>query len=237
MGSSISKNKRNSCEKDVRNLKEKVRLLQEEIKEIMHEREKENGAFERDMMVCAFKEAEWKQERKMLKKEVERLKGIVEEKEERIREMKEIESGGENSVKEWELVGTKLLVEQMKEERGQREVAVEKWKQLYLAIKIELDELIQRTYLGEGLNWRAEEVDIEMEKLKMELQEKEEIIKALQSQLASNEQEQYKKEREFDILRQSLRIIGTKKSSSNVREKLLQTLHLRNMVESSKLTS
>ena len=45
-------------------------------------------------------------------------------------------------------MGTKLLVEQMKEERARRDEAVEKWKQLYLAIKTELDELIQRTYDG-----------------------------------------------------------------------------------------
>ncbi|KAJ7979749.1 golgin subfamily A member 6-like protein 6 [Quillaja saponaria] len=108
----------------------------------------------------------------------------------------------------------------MKEERAQREEAVEKWKHLYLAIKTELDELIQRTYHGEGLYWRAEEADTDMEKLKKELQEKEEIVKALQNQLASMEQEKNKKEREFDILRQSLRIMSNKKSSSNVREKL-----------------
>ena len=45
-----------------------------------------------------------------------------------------------------------LLVEQMKEERARRDEAVEKWKQLYLAIKIELDELIQRTYDGLSLS-------------------------------------------------------------------------------------
>lgn len=53
-----------------------------------------------------------------------------------------------NSEKECELMGTKLQVQQMKEERARRDEAMEKWKQLYLAIKTELDELIQRTYDG-----------------------------------------------------------------------------------------
>ncbi|KAG4980517.1 hypothetical protein JHK82_033759 [Glycine max] len=54
---------------------------------------------------------------------------------------------------------------------------MEKWKQLYLAIKRELDEPTQRTYDGDGLYWKAEENDIQMEKQKKELQEKEETIK------------------------------------------------------------
>ncbi|MED6175454.1 hypothetical protein PIB30_078555 [Stylosanthes scabra] len=215
MGGSVSKSRKSGSrngfpEKYVMNLKEKVMDLQEEIKEMMCEREKESRSYERDIMVFAFKEADWKQEGKRMREEVKMLRKMVEDKEERIRDLEEIKkkkkkknSGDE---KEWELLGTKLLIEQMKEERGRRDEAVEKWKQLYLAIKTELDHLIQRTY--------DEEKEIKMESMKKELQDKEETIKDLRSQLGLLEQEKYKKEREFDLLRQSLRIMNGKKCSS-----------------------
>lgn len=146
---SVSKSERKLCnEKCVMNLKEKVRLLQEEIKEMMCEREKESRSFEREIMVFTFKEADWKQEMKRMREEVKQLRKLVGEKEEKIREMEEVGMVEKNSEKEWELMGTKLLVQQIKEERGRRDDAVEKWKQLYLAIKNELDDLIQRTYDG-----------------------------------------------------------------------------------------
>ncbi|KAG4983179.1 hypothetical protein AAZX31_10G124200 [Glycine max] len=222
MGGSVSKSRRMSSEKYVMNLKEKVRLLQEEIKEMMYEREKETRRYERDIMVFTFKEADSKQEGKRLREEVKQLRSLVEEKDEKIREI-EVGMMEKNSEKEWELMGTKLLVEQMKEERARRDEAVEKWKQLYLAIKTELDELIQRTYDGDGLYWKAEENGIQMENLKKELQEKEETIKALKTQLLSMEKEKYKKEREFDLLRQSLRIMNGKKNSIQTKEKLLKS--------------
>ncbi|KAJ1432334.1 hypothetical protein SESBI_06592 [Sesbania bispinosa] len=222
MGGSVSKSERKCSEKMyVMNLKEKVRLLQEEIKEMMYEREKESRSYERDIMVFTFKEADWKQEVKRMKEEVKQLRKLVEEKEEKIREMEEIGMVEKNSEKEWELMGTKLLVEQMKEERARRDEAVEKWKQLYLAIKAELDDLIQRTYDGDGLYWKAEENDIQMENLKKEVQEKEETIKALKAQLVSLEKEKYKKEREFDLLRQSLRIMNGKKNSIQTKKSKL----------------
>lgn len=62
----------------------------------------------------------------------------------------------------------------------------------------------------DGLYWKAEEEDI-TEELKAELQIKEETIKALESRLGSMENELYKKEREVDILRQSLKIMTSKK--------------------------
>ncbi|KAL2325963.1 hypothetical protein Fmac_025021 [Flemingia macrophylla] len=222
MGGSGSKSERRCSEKYVMNLKEKVRVLQEEIKEMMYEREKESRGYERDIMVFTFKEADWRQEGKRLREEVKQLRKVVEEKNEKIREM-EVGLMEKKSEKEWELMGTKLLVEQMKEERARRDEAVEKWKQLYLAIKTELDELIQRTYDGDGLYWKAEENDIQMENLRRELQEKEETIKALKSQSLSMEKEKYKKEREFDLLRQSLRIMNGKKNLIQTREKLLKT--------------
>lgn len=139
------------CERECKSLKEKVRLLQEEIKDLMIEREKEATSYEREMVVMSFKEADWRQERKRLREEVKELKKMVEEKEDKIREMTDYNNNSSNSnemssKKEWELMGTKLLVQKMKEERAWRDEAVEKWKQLYLAIKTELDDLIHRTY-------------------------------------------------------------------------------------------
>ncbi|KAL1330329.1 hypothetical protein HN51_047551 [Arachis hypogaea] len=219
MGGSVSKStrKRRFSEKYVTNLKEKVMVLQEEIKDVMYEREKESRSYEREIMVFTFKEADWKQEGKRMREEVKMLRKMVEEKEERIRDLEEKKMGGE---KEWEQMGTKLLVEQMKEERARRDEAVEKWKHLYLAIKAELDDLIHRTYHGDGLYWKAEEKEIQMETMRKELQDKEETIKALKSHLDSLEQEKYKKEREFDLLRQSLRIMNGKKCSVHKKEKI-----------------
>ncbi|XP_061358921.1 uncharacterized protein LOC133303079 [Gastrolobium bilobum] len=223
MGGTVCKNERKFSEKYVMNLKEKVRVLQEEIKEMMYEREKEGRNYEREIMVFTFKEADWKQEGKRMKEEMKQMRKLVEEKEEKIRSMEELGMVEKNSEKEWELMGTKLLVEQMKEEKARRDEAVEKWKQLYLAIKTELDDLIQRTYNGDGLYWKAEEDDMQMENLKRELQEKEETIKVLKAQLASMEKENYKKEREFDLLKQSLRIMNGKKDSIQKKGKLLKS--------------
>ncbi|KAK7277530.1 hypothetical protein RJT34_22544 [Clitoria ternatea] len=75
-----------------------MRVLQEEIKEIILEARGE---------------------------EVKQLRQVVEDKEEKIKEM-EVGMMEKNSEKEWELMGTKLLVEQMKEETTRRDEAVEK---------------------------------------------------------------------------------------------------------------
>ena len=48
-------------------------------------------------------------------------------------------------------------------------------------------------FTGDGLYWKAEENDIQMEKQKKELQEKEETIKVLKTQLLSMEKEKYKR--------------------------------------------
>ena len=74
-------------------------------------------------------------------------------------------------------------------------------------------------FSGDGLYWKAEEDEIQMENLKNELQEKEETIKALKFQLALTQHEKQGKEREFDLLRQSLRIINGKKNSSQTKDK------------------
>ncbi|KAM5553424.1 hypothetical protein ABKV19_025574 [Rosa sericea] len=223
MGGAESKNKKRSSsrERDYGRgvvLRGKVRQIQEEMSEMVCERKKESAAYERDMMLFAFKEAEWKQEKKKMREEVKMLRNMVEEKEERIRviEGRKKSSGHENT-EDWEVVlgsscAANLLVEQMKEERARRDDTVEKWKQLYLAIKMELDDLIQRTHCGTGLYWRAEEEDIIVEELKRQLKAKEEIIAGLNSKIVAMEKEQYKGEREIDILRQSLRIMSSKKT-------------------------
>ena len=58
--------------------------------------------------------------------------------------------------------------------------------------------------------WRAEEEDL-VEELQQELKTKEEAIEILKARLASMEQEQSKREREVDIVRQSLKIISHNK--------------------------
>lgn len=142
-------------DRHVGSLTEKIRLLKEEIKEMMNEREKESRAYEREVMMFALKEGEWKKERKRLREEVKSLKKNLEEKEEKIRLMEEngvvvvVEEKENTSIeKQWEFLGTSFLLEQMREERARRDEAVEKWKQLYLTIKAELDDLIQRTHNG-----------------------------------------------------------------------------------------
>ncbi|KAG6764615.1 hypothetical protein POTOM_032092 [Populus tomentosa] len=207
------KKKSKQCEKGLRGLTEKVWLFQEEIQAIMYEREREARAYEREMIVFAFKRAEWKQERKKLKEEVKRLRKVVEEKDERIRVLEERSIGRESEKRDEFLGTTSFLVEQMREERGWRDEAVDKWKKLYLAIKAELDELIQKTHHGDGLYRRAEGEEM-IEELKMEVKAKEGCIEELKAQLALAKKEEHNRAREVDILRQSLKIMSSRKASS-----------------------
>ncbi|KAF8015924.1 hypothetical protein BT93_H1459 [Corymbia citriodora subsp. variegata] len=213
-----------SRSKDLKGLfTERVRLLQEEINGIVQEREKEAKSYNREVMVFALKEGEWRKERKRLREEVRRLRKVVGEKDERIKRMMEGGGGGGGGGGgELVVVGEEwgLWVEQMREESARRDEAVEKWKQLYFAIKMELDDLIQTTHCGEGrLCWRPEEEEM-VEELKRELTAKEETIEALKSHLASLEQDKHKREREADILRQSLRIMSNKNSAHTTTMKL-----------------
>lgn len=73
--------------------------------------------------------------------------------------------------------------------------------------------------IGDGVYWKTEENEIQIENLRNELQEKEESMKALKAKLVSVEKERYKQEREFDLLRQSLRIMNGKKNSIQTKEK------------------
>lgn len=87
------------------------------------------------VMFSQLKEAEreWSKERKKLRDEVKRLRTKVMEKE-------EAKTTTTEEREYW-----KWLVEEMCVERAVRDEAVEKWKQLYLAIKNELDHLIIHT--------------------------------------------------------------------------------------------
>ncbi|XP_058201642.1 uncharacterized protein LOC131316338 isoform X3 [Rhododendron vialii] len=209
MGIFQSKNKKNPSGKNmIKAMREKLRHLEKEVSEIMWMRENESGAHERERVVHALKEGEWRRERKRLKEEVRKLRKRLEEREDEMvmREKK----------------GCLVLEEQMREERERRDEAVEKWKRLYLAIKFELDDLIQRTH--QGLYWRAEEEDIVLEELQQELRAKEETIENLHTKLASMEQEKSKSEREIDILRQSLKIMSHKKKPSTSPQEPLKKL-------------
>ncbi|KAG5560503.1 hypothetical protein RHGRI_003723 [Rhododendron griersonianum] len=105
----------------IKAMREKLRHLEKEVSEIMWMRENESGAHEREKVVYALKEGEWRRERKRLKEEVRKLRRSLEEREDEMvmREKK----------------GCLVLEEQIREERERRDEAVEKWKRLYLAIK------------------------------------------------------------------------------------------------------
>ncbi|XP_023515394.1 uncharacterized protein LOC111779565 [Cucurbita pepo subsp. pepo] len=213
MGACSSKDGSEICDDDVRGLKEKVRLLREEVRGVVSEMDKVTKAHEKDKMVFAFKEAGWKTEKKRLKEEVKMLRKRVNE---RITEIEE-RNFGDKTATERKMEGTpNIIFGQIQQERAHRDEAIEKWKQLYHAIKIELDDLIQRTHNGDGLYWGATE---RTDALRTELQAKEETIKALKERLVSMEQEKYKRNRDIDILRQSLRIMTSKK------EQQLGTFH------------
>lgn len=83
-------------------------------------------------------EREWGKERKKLREQVKRLRKKVEERE-------EAKTTTTEESEYW-----KWVVEEMCVERAVRDEAVEKWKQLYLAIKTELDHLIIHTTSSSG---------------------------------------------------------------------------------------
>ncbi|XP_042374551.1 translation initiation factor IF-2-like isoform X2 [Zingiber officinale] len=113
-----------------RELLAKAAALEEELKEARRAREHDARAF-------AAKEAEWEAERREQAEEAGRLRRRLEAAEEAAAAAA---SGGADD--------HYFVVEQMREEQARREEAVEKWKQLYLAIKTELDDLIRRTRPG-----------------------------------------------------------------------------------------
>ncbi|KAL1561654.1 hypothetical protein AAHA92_04331 [Salvia divinorum] len=175
----------------VEGLKSKVRLLQGEINEVMCIRERESEVYESELMAFAFKQAEWRRERKRLKEEARKLQKVLEHK---------------NNHECDHVVSD--------EEQARRDQTLEKWKELYFAIKVELDDLIQRTREEERLCWKTEGDGDVMLEMKREVAAKEERIGFLEAKLAAMERQEVKREREMDILRQSLRIMSHKKRSS-----------------------
>lgn len=149
MGSAPSRHRTKPFESNSsKHLIENLKFLEEEIIELNCKRERESRAHKRLVSAFAAKQAEWKRERKRWKDEVRRLRKRLEDKEEMVSQLEEdamITVGGD---KEWEIERANYLVEHLREEQARREEAVEKWKQLYLAIKIELDDLIHRTRQG-----------------------------------------------------------------------------------------
>lgn len=187
--------------------------------EMRCKREEECQAHKEMVRSFMAKEAEWKWERKRWKEEVAELRMRIREKDESIRRLEEkaavaMVKGG----KEWQGISASIFVQQMREEHERREEAVEKWKRLYLAIKTELDQLIHRTGKGERLWLRAEEGE-EIEALKAQLNAKEQSVAALQMQIATMAKEGAKREREVDMIKQSLRILGHAKQT-HLSEKL-----------------
>lgn len=148
MGCSQTKEKSSPGKKAVEGLKNKVRLLQGEINEIMSIRESENQAYQCELMVFAFKQAEWRRERRRLKDEVKKLRKRLEGKKERLRCTEESVMVNEKYNNEWLIFDKSSILAHIKEKQARREETVEKWKQLYFAIKVELDDLIQRTHQG-----------------------------------------------------------------------------------------
>lgn len=117
-------------------LKQEIQHLQAEVERLRNEREEEQSARRKEL---AAKQAEWSREKKRLEEEVSAL---ASNRGQRC-------WGGEEGVQMLEMKESEwshILAEQMKEQK-QREEAVEKWKRLYLAIKNELDQLIQATAL------------------------------------------------------------------------------------------
>ncbi|CAA7403279.1 unnamed protein product [Spirodela intermedia] len=191
-------------------LRSKVHALEEEVRRERRER--------------AAKEGAWRRERRRQEGEMAALRKKLGAEERRRRELEDESAaaaaggggGGDGlSKEELRVLSACRLVEQMKTEQERREQAVEKWKQLYLAIKAELDALILRTKEGERL-WVAAEDDA-AERLRGEVEVKEAAMGELRERLAAAEAEGTKKEREIDILRQSLRILT---SSSKKRSRL-----------------
>ncbi|KAG5588312.1 hypothetical protein H5410_048746 [Solanum commersonii] len=212
MGSFQTKDKSQPKDKVVEVLKYNVRFLQGEVNEIMCMREHESQVNAQEMIIFALKEGEWKKEKKKLKEEVKKLKKKLEEKE-------------EEKKRKWHQLATSYLLEQIRNEEARRDEAIEKWKQLYFAIKIELDELICRTNQGRGLCWKIEQMEL-LEEMHRELKEKEEKIALLKEEIASKEQQELKREREVDILRQSLKIMSYNMKATNFSKNLSKSLHM-----------
>lgn len=119
-------------------LRATILLLEEEIEKLKRVRQQEAWDYGRRTAEFAAKEEEWVRQRRSLAEEAIEQKAA-----QRTRLLNECQSE-EGDEEEWG-----CLVESIKEEQRRREGAVERWKRLYLTIKTELDDLIQRTSEGQ----------------------------------------------------------------------------------------
>ncbi|KAI0510116.1 hypothetical protein KFK09_010716 [Dendrobium nobile] len=201
-----------------RELRARICVLEEEMKELRSEKEKNEHLFSL--------------QRRKHKEEVAMLRRKVEEEEEMVRRL-EMAAGQLPPAtaviggKEWEWrprLERDYVVERMREEQARKEAAVDKWKQLYLAIKTELDELIVRTNEGGQFCWGSAQGAM-VESLQKELKAKEEALEALRAKLMTMEREGERKEREIDIVRQSLKILSNTKRNRG-RRNMKRILHM-----------
>ncbi|RZC76975.1 hypothetical protein C5167_001095 [Papaver somniferum] len=241
MGCSLNKQARRKkpCRQTfVRALTEKIILLEEDMSEIRRKRGKESEVHEQQVRAFEAKQTGWVYERKRLREEIKQLKKESEEKDRRIQRLIQNNSinydqhnitiDEENyKGKDWQHVGASynylMMMENMREEQLRREEAIEKWKRLYLAIKTELDDLIERTCRGGRGYWRVE--DETTEELQREVKAKEETIAVLKARLAAREEEGRKMKTEVDILRQSSRIMSHAKRTKYVMRPISRRLH------------
>ncbi|MQM09299.1 hypothetical protein Taro_042168 [Colocasia esculenta] len=160
MGCAVSK-RCDELREETRALRAKIHALEGEVWEARRERDREARARGRREAAFTAKKVEWRRESQRHREEVGELQKRLGEEAARRRALEEeynsaIEAAAGNSgggdwvARELQRASAWALVEQMKAEQAQREQAVEKWKQLYLAIKAELDALILRTKQGEG---------------------------------------------------------------------------------------
>ncbi|VFQ72392.1 unnamed protein product [Cuscuta campestris] len=173
-------------------MKYRVRVLQREVEEMICIREEESRMLERETLLLAIREAEWRKEREALKDQLNMLRNMF-FCDQRPRFFSSSSNSNNNNGEEV------CLDEMMKIIRDDEGVVDNKWKRLYFAIKVELDRLILTTN-----NDNSTRSNRDMEE---EVRGKEERIRDLESRIAFLEQQELRRQRELDILRQSLRIM------------------------------
>ncbi|KAJ8470737.1 hypothetical protein OPV22_025080 [Ensete ventricosum] len=214
MGGVISRCCNNSHESN-EELRGRVVVLEEEIREMKRARERDAWAYEHRLADFASKEEEWQREMRKKKQQEEEEEEAMLRRKKLSREDRRVPC---LEICEDDKEQRHFLVECMEEEQARREEAVAKWKQLYLTIKTELDDLIQRTREGERFGWGTEESM--MERLHKDLRDREESMETLRSHIAVMAKEASKKDREIDILRQSLRILSYRRKGGVGRNNL-----------------
>ncbi|CAN6460626.1 unnamed protein product [Victoria cruziana] len=213
MGGALRKQLRPKPSEDPDELKQIIVHLEAQIQHLKKEKKREERDHRKELL---RRQTEWNQEKKLLEEEVSALASCCEQ---------QSKSEGLKLLELTECEWSQILVEQIKEQK-QREEAVEKWKRLYLAIKNELDQLIQATTLLSSAHQGEERLCIEW--MKEELKTKEEVNEGLKAKVVEMEKARVKREREVDILRQSLRIMNIKpaKQQHSIKTNMSRSLQL-----------